>query len=85
MKKGLNSLIILVSWEIWKHRTSCVFEGASQDIKELLQSVGLWGYNPGYPQDCTWLVPLGKAQPMRSCHVGHGTGWRAPQACVKHP
>ncbi|XP_066333406.1 uncharacterized protein [Miscanthus floridulus] len=26
-RKGLNSLIILVAWEIWKHRNSCVFEG----------------------------------------------------------
>jgi hypothetical protein len=26
-RKGLNSLIILVAWEIWKHRNACVFEG----------------------------------------------------------
>jgi hypothetical protein len=26
-KKSLNSLIILVAWEIWKHRNACVFEG----------------------------------------------------------
>jgi hypothetical protein len=25
VRKGLNSLIILVAWEIWKHRNACVF------------------------------------------------------------
>jgi hypothetical protein len=29
LRKGLNSLIILVAREIWKHRNSCVFEGAT--------------------------------------------------------
>jgi hypothetical protein len=24
-KQGLNSLIILVAWEIWKHRNDCVW------------------------------------------------------------
>ena len=33
MKKGLNSLITLVAWEIWKHRNECVFNGASTSIK----------------------------------------------------
>ncbi|WVZ52423.1 hypothetical protein U9M48_003478, partial [Paspalum notatum var. saurae] len=28
VKKGLNSLTILVAWELWKHRNDCVFEGA---------------------------------------------------------
>lgn len=27
LKKGPNSLIILVAWEILKHRNACVFEG----------------------------------------------------------
>jgi hypothetical protein len=27
LRKGLNSLIILVAWEIWKHHNACVFEG----------------------------------------------------------
>ena len=40
MRNGLNSLIILVSWEVWKHRNSCVFEGTSPNIQVLLQSVG---------------------------------------------
>jgi hypothetical protein len=40
MRKGLNSLIILVSWEVWKYRDSCVFEGASPSVQELLQTIG---------------------------------------------
>ncbi|WVZ96924.1 hypothetical protein U9M48_042504, partial [Paspalum notatum var. saurae] len=28
VKKGLNSFIILVAWELWKHRNDCVFEGS---------------------------------------------------------
>jgi hypothetical protein len=40
MRKGLNSLTILVSWEVWKHRNSCVFEGASPSVQELLQTIG---------------------------------------------
>ncbi|RCV32070.1 hypothetical protein SETIT_6G228500v2 [Setaria italica] len=28
VRRGLNSLIILVAWEVWKHRNSCVFENA---------------------------------------------------------
>ena len=35
MHKGLNSLIILVNWEIWKHRNTIVFEGARLNIQTL--------------------------------------------------
>lgn len=38
-RKGLNSLIILTSREIWKHRNSCVFENAQPCIPDLLQRV----------------------------------------------
>jgi len=31
MHKGLNSLIILFTWEIWEHRNTIVFEGARLD------------------------------------------------------
>ncbi|KAG0516531.1 hypothetical protein BDA96_09G011000 [Sorghum bicolor] len=37
--KGLNSLIILVAWELWKYRNACVFEGARPSIEVLHQSV----------------------------------------------
>lgn len=28
-KKGMNSLIILVAWEIWEHRNDCVFNNVT--------------------------------------------------------
>lgn len=28
-KKGVNSLIILTAWSLWKHKNSCVFKGTS--------------------------------------------------------
>jgi hypothetical protein len=39
MHKGLNSLIILVNWEIWKHRNTIVFEGARLNIQTLRLTV----------------------------------------------
>jgi hypothetical protein len=30
--KGLNSLIILVAWEIWKHRNTCVFDNKRPSV-----------------------------------------------------
>lgn len=29
VKKGVNSIIILGAWLIWKHRNVCVFDGGS--------------------------------------------------------
>ena len=43
MRKGLNSLIILVAWEIWKHRNVCVFEGASPNVQEVLHAMAIEG------------------------------------------
>jgi hypothetical protein len=37
--QGLNSLIILEAWEVWKHRNTCVFEGAQPNTQVLLQAV----------------------------------------------
>lgn len=46
MRKGLDSLIILVAWEIWKHRNDCVFEKVRPTIQEVLRAIsnegGLW-------------------------------------------
>ena len=39
-RKGLNTLIILIAWEIWKFRNSCVFEGSPVSIQQLLQKIG---------------------------------------------
>ena len=42
-RKGLNSLIILVAWEVWKHRNACVFEKKRPSIQDVLRSVSLEG------------------------------------------
>jgi hypothetical protein len=45
-QKGVNTLIILGAWTIWKHRNACVFEGASPSVNtilcELKDEHGLW-------------------------------------------
>lgn len=35
-RKGVNSLIILGAWMIWKHRNACVFEGVSPSVNTIL-------------------------------------------------
>jgi hypothetical protein len=42
-RKGLNSLIILVAWELWKHRNACVFEKHRLRIQDVLSYVSLEG------------------------------------------
>ena len=37
-KKGFNSLVILGAWIIWKHRNSCVFNGAAPNLQSALQA-----------------------------------------------
>ncbi|WVZ70726.1 hypothetical protein U9M48_019369, partial [Paspalum notatum var. saurae] len=39
LRQGLNSLIILVVWEVWKHRNACIFEEAQPNNQVLLQAV----------------------------------------------
>jgi len=39
LRKGLNSLVILVAWELWKEHNSCVFEGSQPNVQRLLISV----------------------------------------------
>jgi hypothetical protein len=38
-RKGLDSLIILGAWLIWKHRNKVVFDGVSPSLTMLLNSV----------------------------------------------
>lgn len=36
LKDGLNSLIILGAWMLWRHRNECVFNGASPSLPAVL-------------------------------------------------
>ena len=42
-RKGLNSLIILVAWEVWKHCNACVFEKKRPSVQDVLRSVSMEG------------------------------------------
>jgi hypothetical protein len=42
-RKGLNSLIILVTWEIWKHRNACVLDHVRPNTQEVLRAVDIEG------------------------------------------
>ena len=41
-------MLILVAWRLWKHRNTCVFDGASPSIGNVLQQIQedaiLWGW-----------------------------------------
>jgi hypothetical protein len=39
IRKGLNSLIILVAWEVWKHRNGCVFQNLRPNVQEVICDV----------------------------------------------
>jgi hypothetical protein len=46
LRSGFNSLVILGAWVIWKHRNSCVFNGAAPSVQAALlvarEEVLLW-------------------------------------------
>jgi nuclear pore complex protein Nup210 len=46
VKQGLNLLIILGAWMLWKHRNNCVFNGANPNtqfvIRTSLEETNLW-------------------------------------------
>jgi hypothetical protein len=37
---GINSLVLLGAWILWKHRNQCVFEGDSPSVAAVLEQVG---------------------------------------------
>jgi len=45
-KNGLNTMIILGSWILWKHRNACVFEGShpciTRTLEEFRNEYHLW-------------------------------------------
>ena len=44
LRKGFNSLVILVSWELWKHRNACVFDGVRPQAQTVLTHVAAEGH-----------------------------------------
>ena len=48
VKKGLNSIIIMVAWSLWNHDNRCVFDGVQPNLREDLSSIReelhLWGF-----------------------------------------
>jgi hypothetical protein len=38
-RKGFNSLVILVSWRLWKQRNACVFGRIPPSIRNILQEI----------------------------------------------
>ena len=39
VQKGLNSIIILGAWSIWKHRNSCVFDGVTPNLPYVVATI----------------------------------------------
>ena len=46
VQKGINSIIILGSWLVWKHRNYCVFDGGTPNLSRVMaafrEEVQLW-------------------------------------------
>jgi exonuclease III len=43
LRKGVNSLIILGAWSIWRHRNDCVFNGSSPSVAAVLALASVEG------------------------------------------
>uniref|UniRef100_A0A0A8XPK6 Reverse transcriptase zinc-binding domain-containing protein n=1 Tax=Arundo donax TaxID=35708 RepID=A0A0A8XPK6_ARUDO len=39
LKRGLNSLLTLGAWMLWKHRNDCVFNGANPNVQAVLRNI----------------------------------------------
>ncbi|WVZ64659.1 hypothetical protein U9M48_014153 [Paspalum notatum var. saurae] len=44
LRKGFNSLVILVAWLLWKHRNACVFDGTPPQVQTVLSQVAAEGH-----------------------------------------
>jgi len=51
----------------------------TSSIYNIEQGKEVWGYDPGYPQQTTWVTPPGVVQPTRRSLVEHGVARRTPQ------
>ena len=58
-RKGLNSIIILGAWVLWKHRNDCVFNGKSPNLSTALVVAGeeiRWGGDMADAKDLALLT-----------------------------
>ncbi|WVZ78922.1 LOW QUALITY PROTEIN: hypothetical protein U9M48_026563 [Paspalum notatum var. saurae] len=75
LKKGLNSLFILVVWEVWKHRNACVFERVNPEVLVVLQNIANEGslWCSAGAKDLRFLLEGARAQGTRG---GILVAWR---------
>ena len=69
-KKGVNTLIILGAWTIWKHRNACVFQGVSPLVNTIL-----WELKDGHDLWC-----LAGAKKLQGLGLTFAT--KGSEACV---
>jgi hypothetical protein len=39
LRKGINSLVMLVAWWLWKQRNKCMFEGDVPSGNQIIQNI----------------------------------------------
>jgi hypothetical protein len=44
LRKGFNTLVILVTWILWKHRNACVFDSVQPQAQAVLSQVAAEGH-----------------------------------------
>ncbi|GJN04267.1 hypothetical protein PR202_ga21800 [Eleusine coracana subsp. coracana] len=54
VRQGINSLVILGAWALWRHRNNCVINGVSPSIATLLILAG--------DDKCLWLCGMAGAK-----------------------
>jgi hypothetical protein len=57
MQKGLNSIVILGAWTLWKHRNDCLFKGKPPRLAAALSMAGsdLWYWGRAGAKDVQLL------------------------------
>ncbi|WVZ71060.1 hypothetical protein U9M48_019686, partial [Paspalum notatum var. saurae] len=44
LRKGFNTLVIFVTWILWKHRNACVFDSVQPQAQAVLSQVATEGH-----------------------------------------